>query len=283
MKLFKIETGNFKLDGGALFGVVPKSIWQKIYPADENNLCNICMRCLLIEVENRLILIDCGMGNTMPESLLKYYFTNGSDSLINSLAQNGFTPNDITDVVFSHLHFDHCGGAITKMGENNFELTFKNAQYWIGKSHWESALQPNRREKASFLSQNINPLQASNKLTLIDTDTEIAPGVNLTLYNGHTKGQIVPIITYNDKVIAFCADLIPTAAHIPISFVCGYDINPVITMLETESFLQTALENNYTLFFEHDLQIECCDLQQTNKGVAIKNTYTLNDFTKKNY
>ncbi|HRS19124.1 MAG TPA: MBL fold metallo-hydrolase [Bacteroidales bacterium] len=278
MNVYAIETGNFKLDGGAIFGVVPKTIWGAKYPADDKNLCNFCMRCLLIEVDNRRILIDCGMGNTMPENLLKYYYINGDDTLLGSLLACGVEPEQITDVVLSHLHFDHCGGAVTKHTDGSLHLTFPNAQYWVGKSQWESALKPNRRERPSFLKDNIEPLQHSGKLNLIDSTTIIAPDVELRLYNGHTLGQIIPFIHYKNKTLVYTADFIPTSVHIPVSFVCGYDIYPLQTMDETEAFLQEAVEKNYVLFFEHDIQVECCDLIQTPKGVAIGNVFTLEEF-----
>ena len=278
MDLFSIETGNFMLDGGASFGVVPKTIWGKKYPANEQNLCNFSMRCLLIKTLDRLIIIDCGMGNTMPENLLPYYYVNGDDTLLNSIKNAGFTPEQITDVVFSHLHFDHCGGAITKNSDESLQLTFPNAQYWIGKAHWESALKPNRRERPSFLKENIEPLKESGKLNLIETTTEIVPGIELRLLNGHTAGQILPIITYGNKKLVYTADFLPTSVHIPISFVGGYDINPIVTMNEKESFLEEAVTNNYTLFFEHDLYVECCNLIKTPKGIVIDKTFTFKEF-----
>lgn len=281
MNLHKIETGNLMLDGGAFFGVVPKSIWSKKYSVNENNLCNLCMRCLLIETENRLILIDCGMGNTMSESLLKFYFINGEDTLENSLKNIQISPNQITDVVFTHLHFDHCGGAITKHPDESLTLTFPNAQYWIGKDHWDSALKPNRRERPSFLKENIEPLRTSGKLNLIEKNTFLTKDIELRLFNGHTAGQIVPIITYKENKLVYTGDFIPSAAHIPISFVCGYDIEPILTMEETEEFLKEAVENNYTLFFEHDLEVECCSLVETPKGIVMNETFTLQDFRKK--
>ncbi len=278
MNLYSIETGNLMLDGGALFGVVPKSIWSKKYPANENNLCNICMRCLLIEQNNRLILIDCGMGNTMNPNLLKYYFTNGEDTLKGSLNKAGFCANDITDVVFTHMHFDHCGGAVTKNADDSFSLTFKNAQYWISEQHWQSVLNPNKREKASFLKENIEPIKNSNKINFINCETEIVSGVNLKLFNGHTAGQIIPHVSYNGKTLVYCADLFPLSAHLPLSFVCGYDVEPLVTMKETEEFLAKSVKENYTLFFEHDLHTECCTVKESEKGIVIDKTFTLADF-----
>jgi len=278
MKLYSIETGNFMLDGGALFGVVPKSIWEKRYPANEKNLCNICMRCLLIQTEDKLILIDAGLGNTMDESLLKYYFLNGNDTLNGSLNKHGFNVNDITDVIFTHLHFDHCGGAVTKNNDNTYELTFPNAKYWISEQHWNSVKNPNRREKPSFLKNNIEPLEKSGKIEFINSQTEIYPGIELRIYNGHTVGQIIPFIKYNNKTLVYCGDFIPTAAHLPVSFVCGYDISPLTTLEETESFLQVAANKEYTLFFEHDINTECCTVIDSPKGVILKDSFPLSKF-----
>jgi len=278
MKLYSVETEHLMLDGGAMFGVVPKSIWSKKYPVNDLNLCNLSMRCLLIEVDNRRILIDCGMGNTMPENLLKFYHINGDNTLLGSLQNHGFVPEDITDVVLTHLHFDHCGGAVTKHADGTVSLTFPNAQYWIGKAHWETAQKPNRRERPSFFKDNIEPLQQSGKLNLIAENTEIVPGVELRLYNGHTLGQIIPFIQYKSKTLVYTADFIPTSAHIPVSFVCGYDIYPLQTMDETEEFLNEAVEHKYVLFFEHDIQVECCSLVQTPKGVVMGEVFGLKQF-----
>lgn len=280
MELYSIETGNFMLDGGALFGVVPKSIWEKRYPADEKNLCNICMRCLLIIEGERKILIDCGMGDSLDESLLPYYFCNGSDSLLSSLQKIGVSPEEITDVVLSHLHFDHAGGIITKHPESGYSLTFPNAQYIISSQQWESALKPNRRERPSFLKSYIEPLAQSNAILFITENTELIPGVELRLFHGHTAGQIVPYISYKSKKLVYCADLIPTAAHIPISFVCGYDLHPLITMKETELFLEDAFSQHATLMFEHDLYVECCTLKKTEKGISADTIISLKEFTE---
>ncbi len=280
MKLFAIETGNLMLDGGAMFGVVPKSLWKSKYPSNEQNLVNLCMRCLLIDEGERKILVDCGMGNTMPESLLKHYFVNGTDNLNDSLAAHGYLPEDITDVVFTHLHFDHCGGAVTKQVDGSLQLTFPNAQYWVGKAHWESVQKPNRRERPSFLKDNIEPLRASGKLNFVESISQLTDTIELRLFNGHTAGQIMPIISYNEKVIAYCGDVIPTSAHIPVSFVCGYDIQPLLTMQETEEFLQEAIEKSMILFFEHDMQVECCSVKQSEKGVVIDKILQLKDMDK---
>lgn len=283
MKLYSIETENFKLDGGAMFGVVPKSIWQKKYPADENNLCNLAMRCLLIDTGEQRILIDCGMGNTMAERLLPYYYVNGDNTLLGSLRKAGYLPESITDVVLTHLHFDHCGGAVTKKSNGELALTFPAAQYWVGEEQWNTAHNPNRREKPSFLHDNIMPLAASGAVQLIQSATEIAPGITLALYNGHTAGQIIPFIQYKGKTLVYVADFIPTAVHVPVGYVCGYDVEPIITMKEREQFLEEAVELGYVLFFEHDISVECCSLQRTERGVAVARTFSLQDFIAGNY
>lgn len=278
MELYKIETGNFMVDGGAMFGVVPKSLWEKKYPADEKNLCNFSMRSLLIITEGRKILIDAGVGNKQDEKFFGYYYLNGSDSLKNSLRQTGNTPDDITDVVLTHLHFDHCGGAVEYNENNTLITTFKNAKYWISRQQWDWAVNPNPREKASFLQENFMPIKANGQLEIIAKNFELVPGVVLRLYNGHTEGQIIPFIKYNNKTIVFLADLIPTSAHIPLSWVCAYDTKPLVAMDEKKEFLEQALANDYTLFFEHDINVECCSLKMTEKGIRPGETYKLKDF-----
>jgi glyoxylase-like metal-dependent hydrolase (beta-lactamase superfamily II) len=293
MKLYTIETGNFKLDGGAMFGVVPKSIWNKLNPADENNLCSWAMRCLLVEDEGRLILIDNGIGNKQDEKFLKHYYLHGNDSLDNSLAKHGFHRDDITDVFLTHLHFDHCGGSIIREGDK-LVPAFKNATYWSNESHWEWAVNPNDREKASFLKENILPIKESGQLRFIEFPLQkqeenwslkpkslvtvpFIKNIDLKFVNGHTSKMMLPQIKYKDRTIVFMADLLPSAAHIPIPYVMAYDMFPLTTLQEKKSFLAEAVENNYVLFFEHDPQIECCDLEQTEKGVRAKNTFSLKD------
>jgi glyoxylase-like metal-dependent hydrolase (beta-lactamase superfamily II) len=293
MKLYTIETGNFKLDGGAMFGVVPKSIWNKLNPADENNLCSWAMRCLLVEDEGRLILIDNGIGSKQDEKFLKHYYLHGNDSLDNSLAKHGFHRDDITDVFLTHLHFDHCGGSIIREGDK-LVPAFKNATYWSNESHWEWAVNPNDREKASFLKENILPIKESGQLKFIDFPLQtpeenwslkpkslvtvpFIKNIDLKFVNGHTSKMMLPQIKYKDRTIVFMADLLPSAAHIPIPYVMAYDMFPLTTLQEKKSFLAEAVENNYVLFFEHDPQIECCDLEQTEKGVRAKNTFSLKD------
>jgi glyoxylase-like metal-dependent hydrolase (beta-lactamase superfamily II) len=283
MKLHTIDTGFFKLDGGAMFGVVPKQIWQKLCPPDELNLCNWAMRCLLIETNNRLILIDTGIGQKQPEKFMAHYHLNGSQTLVASLAAKGFYRDDITDVILTHLHFDHCGGAIERVGDDLLPA-FKNAQYWTNASHWEWATQPNEREKASFLSENILPLQASGQLRFVATNgAETVPfdglgAVSLRMAFGHTRAMMLPQIRLGEITLVFMADLIPSVAHIPLPYVMGYDMFPYTTLQEKKAFLNEAAAGNYLLFFEHDATVECCTVQSTEKGVRALRTGKLTDF-----
>jgi glyoxylase-like metal-dependent hydrolase (beta-lactamase superfamily II) len=276
MKLYSINAGHFKLDGGAMFGVVPKSMWNKLNPADENNMCNWAMRCLLIEDEGRLILVDNGMGNKQDEKFFGYYYLNGDDTLEKSLAKNGFSKDDITDVFLTHLHFDHCGGSIERVNDQ-LVPAFKNATYWSNENHWEWAVHPNDREKASFLKENILPIQESGKLKFVETKEGIdfTKNVKIRFVNGHTESMMLPQINYKDKTIVYMADLLPSEAHIPIPYVMAYDTRPLETLVEKKSFLTEALEKDYILFFEHDREIECCNLEQTIKGIRSKETFKL--------
>lgn len=276
MKLYTINAGHFKLDGGAMFGVVPKSMWEKLNPPDENNLCNWAMRCMLIEDEGRLILIDNGMGNKQSEKFFGYYYLNGNDTLEKSLSKYGFSKDDITDVFLTHLHFDHCGGAIEKIGDDLIPA-FKNATYWSNEKHWKWATQPNDREKASFLKENILPIKQSGKLKFIEVKEGIqfTKNIKLRFVKGHTESMMLPEITYKDKTIIYMADLLPSVAHIPIPYVMAYDTRPLETLVEKKSFLNEALEKDFILFFEHDPEIECCSLQLTGRGIRSKQTFTL--------
>lgn len=277
MQLYSIETGNLKLDGGAMFGVVPKSIWNKSYPSDENNLCNWSMRCLLVVDGDRKILIDNGIGDKQDDRFLKHYHLNGEDTLEKSLAKAGFSSDDITDMVLTHLHFDHCGGSIKRNDSGDLVPAFKNATYWISTPQWEWATNPNRREKASFLKENILPIQESGQLNLVEKDEEIFPGFRLVFFNGHTEGQMIPHITFKGKTVVFMADLLPSTAHVPMPYVMSYDTRPLITMQDKDRFYKEAIEKEYILFFEHDLYHECCTLQQTEKGPGVKETFQLSD------
>lgn len=276
MKLYSINAGHFKLDGGAMFGVVPKSMWKKLNPPDENNMCNWAMRCMLIEDEGRLILVDNGMGNKQDEKFFGYYYLNGEDTLERSLAKYGFTKDDITDVFLTHLHFDHCGGSIERDGEKLIPA-FKNAVYWSNENHWQWATNPNDREKASFLKENILPIRESGKLKFIDhkEGTEFIKNFNIRFVNGHTESMMLPQIKYKNKTIVYMADLLPSVAHIPIPYVMAYDTRPLNTLAEKKSFLDEALQNDFILFFEHDPEIECCNLQLTDKCIRSKQTFNL--------
>lgn len=270
MELYAIETGHFKLDGGAMFGVVPKSIWHKLNPADENNMISLAMRCLLVQTENRLILIDNGMGNKQDAKFFGYYFLHGNHSLDASLAAHGFSRSDITDMVLTHLHFDHCGGSINHNADKTkFETAFPNATYWVSEGHWQEALQPNPREKASFLKENILPIQESGQLQLLQPGQQFHPEIELLFSNGHTQSMMHPIIPYKGSKLIYLADVIPTQAHIPIPYVMGYDVRPLDTMKEKTDILNMAADNNWVLFFEHDPLLQACTVKATEKGIRV--------------
>jgi glyoxylase-like metal-dependent hydrolase (beta-lactamase superfamily II) len=283
MKIYPIEAGNFKLDGGAMFGVVPKTIWNKTNPADENNMIDIAARCMLIEDGNRLILIDTGMGNKQSEKFFGYYSLWGNHSLDKSLAKYGFHSNDVTDVFMTHLHFDHCGGSVNwNAAKTGYELAFKNAKFWTNDNHWEWAIKPNAREKASFLSENILPILESGQLNFIkrpESDFEISNelGFGIFYVNGHTEKMMLPHIEYQDKTIVFCADLIPTAGHLPIPYVMGYDTRPLLTLPEKTKFLNAAVEKNYYLWLEHDAYNQIITVENTEKGIRIKEVFSCED------
>lgn len=279
MNLHVINTGNFKLDGGAMFGVVPKSIWQKKNPADSNNLCNWAMRCLLIENGKQLMLIDNGIGNKQDEKFLSHYFLNGDESLSKSLNKIGFTESNITDMFLSHLHFDHCGGGVKKIGEE-FELTFANANYWSNEDHWKWATQPNAREKASFLKENILPMQESGHLKFIlEKEGQSSPFDFMEIFyaSGHTDKMMIPKVKYKEYTICFMADLLPSVGHIPLPYVMGYDTRPLITLKEKEAFLNQAADNQYILFLEHDPVNECCTVKHTEKGIRLDRVFPLKE------
>ena len=265
MQVFSIDAGQFKLDGGAMFGVVPKVLWQKSIPADENNLCTFSMRCLLIVEGKRKILIDTGMGNKQSEKFFGHYYPTGKN-LLESLNENNFSVEDITDVILTHLHFDHCGGAVNV----DMQPTFPNAIYWTSKEHWEWAINPNPREKASFLKENLLPLQENGVLRFIEPNTNgkatFTDNIDLIFVNGHTRSMMLPLIKYKNHIVAYMADLIPTAAHIPLPYVMGYDMFPMTTLEEKEKYLTEAVDNHHILFFEHDAMIECCKVIKSEKG-----------------
>lgn len=296
MKIHVINTGYFKLDGGAMFGVVPKTIWNKSNPADENNLCNWAMRCLLIEEGGKLILIDTGIGDKQDDKFFGHYYLNGTDSLERSLQAAGFSADDITDVFLTHLHFDHCGGCIRREGDKLVPV-FRNADYWSNKKHWDWAVFPNDREKASFLKENILPIQESGRLKFIETpgDEEsrqvnegkaderrlatasFTENIAVRFAGGHTESMMLPQIRYKGRTIVYVADLLPSAGHLPTPYVMAYDMFPLKTLQEKKSFLREAAENNYILFFEHDPVNECCEVQATEKGVRLKRAFKLED------
>lgn len=283
MKIYPIEAGNFKLDGGAMFGVVPKTIWSKTNPADDNNLIDIAARCMLIEDGNRLILIDTGMGNKQSEKFFGYYSLWGTHSLDGSLAKHGFHRDDITDVFMTHLHFDHCGGSVNwNKDKTGYEVAFKNAKYWTNDNHWEWATQPNAREKASFLAENILPMQESGQLNFIkrpegEFGFSDELGFGIFYVDGHTEKMMIPHIQYQDKTIVFCADLIPTAGHLPLPYVMGYDTRPLLTMPEKSKFLYSAVENKYYLWLEHDAHNQIITVENTEKGIRLKEIFSCND------
>lgn len=279
MKLYTVNAGYFKLDGGAMFGVVPKSIWQKTNPADENNLCSWAMRCLLIQDGDQLILVDNGIGDKQDEKFLKHYYLHGDDTLDKSLARHGFAKDDITDVFLTHLHFDHCGGSIERDSDGNLVPAFKNATFWSNKAHWDWAVNPNAREKASFLKENILPIQESGKLKFIDnTDgVKFTDTIKVRFAYGHTDSMMLPQITFKGKTILYMADMLPSIGHIPLPYVMAYDMFPMKTLDEKRKFLEEAVKNEYILYLEHDPVNECCTLQETEKGIRVKDTFKLED------
>ncbi|MFC4722819.1 MBL fold metallo-hydrolase [Geojedonia litorea] len=287
MQLYPINSGNFKLDGGAMFGVVPKSLWQKTNPADANNMIDIAARCLLIEDSNRLILIDTGMGDKQSDKFFGYYFLWGDDTIDKSLKHHGFHRDDVTDVFMTHLHFDHCGGSIQcNKNKTGYEPAFKNARFWSNKDHWKWAIQPNNREKASFLKENILPMEESGQLNFIELPkTDILQnselGFDVFFADGHTDKQMIPMLNYKGKTICFMADLLPTVGHLPIPFVMGYDTRPLLTLTEKERFLNLAADNNFYLFLEHDAHNEIITVQHTEKGVRLKDVYSCNEIFSK--
>ena len=279
--MYALNVGNFKLDGGAMFGVVPKSIWSKTNPADANNMIDVVARCLLIEDGKRLILIDTGMGNKQPDVFFRHYFRWGKQGVEQALKKHGFHKDDITDVFLTHLHFDHCGGGVEwNKGRTGFQLTFKNAKYWSNQKHWEWATKPNGREKASFLKENLAPIELSGQLNNIPVSRgnilrNCELGFDVLFVDGHTEKQMIPMVRYKNKTICFMADLLPTVGHIRLPFIMGYDVRPLVTLTEKEAFLNLAANHNYYLFLEHDPNNEIISVKQTEKGVRIKEKHLL--------
>ncbi len=276
MNLYSIDTGLFKLDGGAMFGVVPKVLWNKLNPADKNNRCTWAMRCLLVEEGNRLMLIDTGMGNKQGEKFIKNFEPHGDDTLEKSLNSKGFSTNDITDVLLTHLHFDHCGGAILRKSDQLMPA-FKNATYWTSEKHWKWALTANPREKASFLKENILPIQENGQLKFTESTPLPIEGISLEYVNGHTEAMVLPHIKYKDYVISYAADLIPSTHHIKLPYIMGYDIRPMKTLEEKVSFLDFATKNKHIVMFEHDKDIECCTLRREEKGIILDECFSLSE------
>ena len=278
MKLYSVNAGYFKLDGGAMFGVVPKSMWNKLNPADDNNMCNWAMRCWLIEDGHKLILVDNGMGDKQDAKFFGHYFLNGDDSLEKSLARFGFHADDVTDVVLTHLHFDHCGGSI-KFSDDKTKLVpaFKNATYHVNEKHWNWAVNPNAREKASFLKENILPIKESGQLNYITESSKIIEGLSFVEVNGHTEAMMLPKLEYKGQTILYMADLIPSAAHIPLPYIMSYDVRPLETLKEKTAILNEAAANNWLLFFEHDNSTECVSVEKTEKGVRMNNIIQISD------
>ena len=282
MQLYTIDTGFFKLDGGAMFGVVPKSLWNKVNPADANNLCSWALRCLLIEDGGKLILVDNGIGDKQDAKFFSHYYLHGDDTLDKSLASHGFHPDDITDVFLTHLHFDHCGGSIVRQGER-LVPAFKNAQYWSHSRHWKWATEPNDREKASFLKENILPIQESGRLKFVDVEYPalngvLVPGLSVRLAEGHTAAMMLPQLTWKGRTIVFMADLLPSMGHFPQPYVMAYDMFPMTTMQEKRAFLEEAAAGGYVLFFEHDPVGECCTAERGEKGVRPGERFRLAEF-----
>jgi len=274
MEVFALDTGYFKLDGGAMFGVVPKSLWSRTNPADENNLCTWAMRCLLVVEGNRVVLVDTGIGDKQDSRFFSHYYLHGDDSLQKSLAKIGVIPSDITDVFLTHLHFDHCGGAVRYGSHGQYELSFPNAKYWSNASHWEWATRPNPREKASFLEENIQPLQDLGALHFVDLEHKsLFLGFDVITVDGHTEQQMLPKLRYKDKTLVFMADLLPSVGHIPLPYVMGYDTRPLLTLQEKQAFLEEAARENYVLFLEHDPNYSCCTVKMTDKGVRLDQTF----------
>ncbi len=280
MYLYPLNITNFKVDGGAMFGVVPKILWEKLYPAGDNNLCNWALRSLLIDTGDRVVLIDNGFGDKQSDKFMSRFHLNETKGIDKALAEYGYEASDVTDMLITHLHYDHCGGGVRyNESKTGFEMTFPNARYLVSKVQWESAMQPNSREKSSFLEENLLPMKESGQMVLIDKDTELFPGLAVRLYNGHTAGQLIPFINNGDSTIVFMADLLPSTAHIPLPYIMSYDMNPTETLKEKESFLEEAVNNNYILFFQHDLYNECCTLQKTTKGIRAKDKFNLEDIS----
>jgi len=282
MKVYSIHISDFKIDGGAMFGVVPKVLWNKQYPSDEENLCSWALRSILVDTGEQKILVDNGYGEKQDEKFFSHVYLHGGLGIDGALAKHGYTRHDITDMVLTHLHTDHCGGGVQyNLDRTGFELTFPNATYWISRQQWESALNPNRREADAFLSENIMPMMESGQLKFIEKNQTLYPGFDVRIYNGHTIGQLIPFIQYSGKTVVFMGDLIPSTVHIPLAWNMSYDVQPLETLREKDEFLEEALKNDYILFFEHDVYHECCTVKETPRGIRVNDTFTLEEYFKK--
>ena len=280
MRIHPIHITNFKIDGGAMFGVIPKVLWSRVYDSDENNLCNWALRSLLADTGERVILIDNGYGDKQNEKFFSHVHLNGGYGLEGALRKAGYEFGDVTDVVLTHLHADHCGGGIKRNNEGNgFELTFPNAIYWVSRAQWKLALNPNIREADAFLEENLMPMMDSGHLRFIDNEIELYPGFSIRIVNGHTPGQIIPVIDFNGTTIVFMADLIPSTAHVPLVWNMSYDTNPLVTMEEKKRMLEECLEKKFVLFFQHDLTTECCTLKHTPKGIRVDKKFNFSEIT----
>lgn len=281
MEIYNIETGNFMCDGGAMFSVVPKVMWSKKYPCNEDNYCNCAIRSMLVVDGDRKILIDNGTGDKQSEEFFKHQHLNGDDNLLASLERVGVAVDEITDVVFTHLHFDHCGGAVKwNKDHSGYELVFKNAQHWVGKQQWENYLNPNVREADAFFDENIMPVKESGKLNFVEEEGELFPNFEVRFFNGHTPGLMIPIINSKGQKICFAGDFIPTAANVPVKWLASYDLNPTASLQEKDNFLKEAVRENYILFFQHDITTECCNLIQSERGVKVKERFALTEISK---
>ena len=278
MELYAIETGIIKFDGGSMFGIIPRVIWQELYPSDKRHYCHWAMRCLLVVDGDRKILIDTGIGTKQSKNFLRYYTEKSEHTLEKSLNEAGFSFEEITDVVLTHLHFDHCGGCIKYDDNKELVPVFPNATIHTSRQQWNWAQSPNERENPSFLQENIYPIEQSGKLQLFDNEQELFPDFQVNLYNGHTDGQVIPHIKVNASTLVFCADLFPSTAHLPLPYIMAYDTRPLLTIEDKKRFFKEALEHDYVLFFEHDLYTECCTIMETEKGIGVKETFTLKEF-----
>jgi len=278
MEIFNIETGNFMCDGGAMFSVVPKVMWSRKYPSNEDNYCNCAMRCMLVVDGDRKILIDNGTGDKQSEEFFKHQHLNGDARLLDSLRNVGYSADDITDVVFTHLHFDHCGGAVKwNKDRSAYELVFKNAEHWVSKQQWENYLNPNIREKDAFFDENIMPVKESGKLHFVEKEGELFPNIEVRIFEGHTPGLMIPIINCNGTKVVFAGDFIPTAANVPVKWLASYDLNPTASLNEKDNFLKEAVRENCVLFLQHDITTECCSLIQTERGVKANKFFQLSE------